>query len=592
MPMNSVCLIPVLHYHLPAGMSDEAAGASVRGVLEPFLKMLQRVAPVSLSLHCSGSVLEWLDAHAPDALQILAFLASRNQIELLSGTFYEAVLPGIPERDAIGQISRMNETLVRRFEQVPRGAWLAGQVWEPHLPALLHKTGIEYLVLDSGLDPSGAGGWRLTESNGYVVKILFADAGCAGARTGDELVAGLSRELRPVSRVWKADLCALDAGVAGNYEEFFEVLKRESAWLSTATCSSFLKTVAPSESPVYLAASGPGTGSAGGAYWKSALTQDAPANWLHKRMLRVSEKVWTSGGADPQALEYLWKAQGWDAYQPGADEGLRRHAYACLIRAEGQVDAALRVRRDWMNACCADFDVDGHEEVLLASSLADLYFSPRRGGQMLEFSHKASALNWVRLGPDASGWFEDRLLPGVVTRDSFRAAAVPAYEPALIDRQDAPVVKMIAPGCDGFPGVTLEKTFQIAGFRKLVAEYRVRVPSREGPGILLAVSMNLAVPPVPGGAVFENPAAGLKIPVADAGEDEALQTLVLDARGCGLEFRASAPAKLWRRPVPEAGGPGGVNLVWVWPVAPEPDGVFRVQLVCDAWSRVPEEKPG
>ena len=43
----------------------------------------------------------------------------------------EPVLASLPERDRVGQLTRMGDELERLFGRRPRGAWLAERVWEP-----------------------------------------------------------------------------------------------------------------------------------------------------------------------------------------------------------------------------------------------------------------------------------------------------------------------------------------------------------------------------------------------------------------------------------------------------------------------------
>ncbi len=114
----------------------------------PFLDALADHAGVRLSMHWSGSLLEWLESHDPRLLDALGALVARGQVELLSGAFYEPILAVIPPWDQQGQLERMAAYLKARFGVTPRGAWLAERVWEPDLPDALARAGIEYTLLD------------------------------------------------------------------------------------------------------------------------------------------------------------------------------------------------------------------------------------------------------------------------------------------------------------------------------------------------------------------------------------------------------------------------------------------------------------
>ena len=63
-----------VHNHQPLGNFDEVVADAVRLAYRPFFRTLARFPRVSAMVHISGLLLEWLDAHAPDVLDLVAEL--------------------------------------------------------------------------------------------------------------------------------------------------------------------------------------------------------------------------------------------------------------------------------------------------------------------------------------------------------------------------------------------------------------------------------------------------------------------------------------------------------------------------------------
>jgi alpha-amylase/alpha-mannosidase (GH57 family) len=153
---------------------EEASGKSYL----PFLETLKRFPGIKLTLHYSGYLLQWLADNRPEVLRNLKELASRGQVEILGGGMYEPILALLPERDRLGQLRAMAESVRSSFGRQPEGAWLAERVWEPGLVPSLSAAGVRYLPLDdyhflrAGLEPEELDGIYLTEAGGATVRVF------------------------------------------------------------------------------------------------------------------------------------------------------------------------------------------------------------------------------------------------------------------------------------------------------------------------------------------------------------------------------------------------------------------------------------
>src|SRR5947209_17663952 len=112
------------------------------------IEALERHPEVRLSLHYSGSLLDWMEEAQPAFLQRIALLVQRNQVEIVSGGYYEPILPSIPDTDKVAQVRHFTARIQRDFGVKATGMWIAERVWEPGLPHFLREAGIEWTILD------------------------------------------------------------------------------------------------------------------------------------------------------------------------------------------------------------------------------------------------------------------------------------------------------------------------------------------------------------------------------------------------------------------------------------------------------------
>src|SRR5438445_639543 len=167
-----------VHNHQPIGNFDHVMVDATERAYRPFLERLDQRPEVRLSVHWTGSLLEWLRERSPRTFDLLGTLAARGQVELLTGGFYEPILAVLPDHDKIGQIERLTTFLKSNFGVRPRGMWLAERVWEPQLPRVLCEAGVEYVLVDdrhfalAGLDVDTLAGYYLTDEQGQSLRVF------------------------------------------------------------------------------------------------------------------------------------------------------------------------------------------------------------------------------------------------------------------------------------------------------------------------------------------------------------------------------------------------------------------------------------
>ena len=174
---TSIHLGLVIHNHQPVGNFPWVFQQVYEESYLLMIEALEQHPKVRLSLHYSGSLLDWFEEAHPEFLERIAALVRRNQIELVSGGYYEPILPTIPDSDKIAQICRLTDRLYRDFGVNASGMWIAERVWEPELPRLIREAGIEWTILDDvhfknvGLEDKDLYGYYATENQSSVLKV-------------------------------------------------------------------------------------------------------------------------------------------------------------------------------------------------------------------------------------------------------------------------------------------------------------------------------------------------------------------------------------------------------------------------------------
>ena len=204
--MQRLALSLVLHNHQPVGNFDHVFANATERSYAPMIAALERHPKVRLALHYSGPLLAWLRKHRPDLIASVRGLVERGQVEMLTGAYYEAILPIVPDADKRGQILNMTRAVRDEFAYAADGLWLAERVWEPHLARPLGEAGVAYTIVDDthfhavGLEDRQLLGYYVTEEEGVTVAAQHRCAGMTRPRvdraiavSGPELATGLRR---------------------------------------------------------------------------------------------------------------------------------------------------------------------------------------------------------------------------------------------------------------------------------------------------------------------------------------------------------------------------------------------------------------
>ncbi len=427
-----------VHNHQPIGNFEGVLRETTARAYRPFFERLRARPEVRLTVHCTGSLLEWLREHERVTFDLLGESVTAGRVELLTGGFYEPILAILPDPDKRGQIQRLSEFLATSFGVRPRGMWLAERVWEPHLVRTLRAAGVEYVLVDdrhfalAGLDPEELGGYYLTEDQGATLGVFPINERLRHLIPFAEVHKSL--EYLGERRGRLAAVTVMDDGEKfgawpGTYrhvyedgwlDAFFDAVL-ETPWLRMTTFADVVDAM-PATGRVYLPTAsyhemgewalpaeagrtldearrdlgqlegGPRlVGLLRGGFWRNFLVKYPEVAEFYWKMLRLSAAIERAGQDRPDdprlpaAREALWRGQANDAYWHGVFGGcylphLRRAVKSALLEAEAQ----LTTGGDGVEVAVGDANGDGREEILIRTPALSVTINPDCGGTLSE----------------------------------------------------------------------------------------------------------------------------------------------------------------------------------------------------------------
>jgi len=455
--VNRITLCLGIHNHQPVGNFDFVFEEAYQKSYVPFLELLEKHSHVRLALHCTGILFEWLKNHKPDYIPRLRQLVETNQVEMMTGAFYEPILAVIPDEDKLGQIQKLTQFVKQNTGYDAKGMWLAERIWEPHLPKPLAQAGVKYVVLDdshfraAGLPPEKLFGYFVTEELGHTVNLfpiaerLRYSIPYQEPQATIDYLRGLATTDGNRVVVFADDgekFGVWPGSYKHNYEEkwlgrFFNLLKENDDWIHILHFSEVLQKFRPVDR-VYLPTASyremmewampsatihryeelekilrnanlfePYKDFVRGGFWRNFMAKYPEINNMHKKMLWISRRLnqlRSKGDVAKlqEAQDHLWASQCNCPYWHGVFGGaylnnLRYANYREMLQAEAIVDElehpAEKYPNGWVEILQYDIDADNADEILVSTPNLNVYLKPQLGGAIFELDYKPKAFN-------------------------------------------------------------------------------------------------------------------------------------------------------------------------------------------------------
>ncbi len=424
-------LVFIVHNHQPVGNFDYVIREAFEKSYKPFIDLVYDLYYPRVCFHFSGILYEWIEKNEPLYIEKIKEMVKRNQIEILSGGYYEPILGVIPERDRVSQIKKLSSYIEKRFGFTPRGLWLTERVFNPLLPKTLNESGIEYTFVDdthiltSGVKENEVNDYFITEYDGKEAGIFVINHNL--------------RYLIPYKEPYKTIeyINSFDRGIfvmADDGEKFglwpksfelvyekkwlynfFETIKNSniemvrlvdierkpkkliyipntsyfelSQWVLLPNDSNRIEEIRNSlnyEDRKFLR----------GGFFDNFFTKYRQSNLIHKRSYYVSKVV--ADNYDFEAENYLHMAQCNCGWWHGVFGGIYlphiRHAiYENLLKAQKII---FNKNEKGIILEKFDLDKDGNEEIIIETKNNFFILSPSYSGSIIEFSSKRRFVNY------------------------------------------------------------------------------------------------------------------------------------------------------------------------------------------------------
>ncbi|MGM0380418.1 MAG: alpha-amylase/4-alpha-glucanotransferase domain-containing protein [bacterium] len=409
-----------LHAHQPVGNFDHVFEKITEESYLPFLKKFKEAAGAGkIGYHATGILYRWWENHQPEIIDLIGELVDSGRIELLTGGFYEPILPLIPPDDRQRQIAKHQKYLEDRFGTTARGLWLTERVWIPGLAADLAEAGLDYTIVDdfhfklAGWEEEKLSGYYTTEYNGKDIKI-FPISKKLRYRIPFHDVDRINKYLNQQDRATSLTM-ADDAEKFGSWPDTYKWVYRDG-WLDRflASCSrGEINLCSPADICEKQSSNGRcylPTASyeemlewampakklreyqewkekldeedkqfARGGYFHNFLVKYEESNRLHKKMQWLTKNIDKNNSS---ALDNLLTAQCNDTYWHGVFGGL------CLPHLRGEAwqnltEATAKTEVGPASPRLIDYDSDGSKELLYRDDSQFLIIDPTSGGELI-----------------------------------------------------------------------------------------------------------------------------------------------------------------------------------------------------------------
>ncbi len=435
--MKKSALLLGIHCHQPVDNFKKVVDEAIERAYKPFFKELIKYKDFKFSVHYSGWLLEYIKDNDKELFLFMQEACENNQVEFLSGGYYEPILASIPSKDRIAQIEKLNKFIKKHFKQEPKGLWLTERVWDSSIVSDIKRCQIEYVIVDdyhfisAGFDRNSLNGYFVTEEGGDEIKIFPINktlryilpfkpvkevVGYLESIADERVNAGVIFDDGEKFGIWpKTYEWVYESGWLENfikeilenktvetmlYREYIEKFKPISlAYLPTTSYfemgewALFAKdSYALEKMKERLLNKGESKEDIEkflkGSIWKNFLVKYNESNRIHKRVLNLSK----NSKKNKEYKENLYKAQTNDVLWHGVFGGiylpnLRDNAYRFIINCEN-----MRYKKDALEI--EDINFDGYEEAKFVSKDLIAIFDSKNGGQLIEFSLRDKAFNF------------------------------------------------------------------------------------------------------------------------------------------------------------------------------------------------------
>ena len=398
---GALTVILGIHYHLSNGSDTRIFERVYREKIRAVLTTLHKFPKISAVLHFSGSLWYWIERNHWEILMLTAEMVKRKQLELLSGGFYEPLMPIISYNARLGHIEMLTTYLRKHFGKRTQGCYLPELAWEVSMPSVLSSCNIAYTFIDEscffdiGIKERDLYKPYITEDKGKLVTVFPVSKHLAFSleKNTNATLEHLLSDSEGKNRIVSVFPLCLNSGCADDTAEtsVYSFLSKLSAYenkIDFSLPSKLIKNLSYLQK-IYFPQKAV----------KNVFIEYPETDHLYAKMVFVRALIDQMRGdkiCKQRAYEELWKAQDYDLYC-GSNWGkinqgeIRSAAYKALLEAENM---ARGYNNFTPSLIAFDFDFDGVKEYLFQGEEINCFIS-ETGANIFELDYIPRAWNYA-----------------------------------------------------------------------------------------------------------------------------------------------------------------------------------------------------
>ncbi|GMO31784.1 MAG: DUF1926 domain-containing protein [Termitinemataceae bacterium] len=146
---KSIEIILGLHFHLPHGTKAEDYEYLYEHRIKVFISALYRYSNIPVVIHISGNLYNYIEREHPELFMVINDMIKIKQVELLSGGFFEPMMPLLQPAERVSQIEMLTTYIRRNFGKRSYGCWLPDIAWDQNMVSTLNSCNIAWTFLDA-----------------------------------------------------------------------------------------------------------------------------------------------------------------------------------------------------------------------------------------------------------------------------------------------------------------------------------------------------------------------------------------------------------------------------------------------------------
>lgn len=132
---------------LAGGTPSESYQHILNNAIKPLLTEVYKREDIFLQLYLGGALLQWLDSSHSEVNMLIKNLSKSNKLDMMTGSFHQAILPIVPPSDRILQIETTTNFIAKKYKKLPKTFWCYGEIWDPSLISCLSLSKIEKVII-------------------------------------------------------------------------------------------------------------------------------------------------------------------------------------------------------------------------------------------------------------------------------------------------------------------------------------------------------------------------------------------------------------------------------------------------------------